>query len=281
MQPHFEAISPAIGANVHIDADHVLDDGVPEALMAGLDRYNVLVFPQVHMSDAIYAEMAARMGPMHGLGVTAEADTGETKAGLYRVSLDKDDQNQLDYVRGNDFWHMDGMVYNTPGKATLLKCEVAPAEGGDTGFASLHAAYDALPEARKREIEHLRVRHDFRAVGRKLYDSPSDDQIAMWDSIFPPTEHPLVWHQRCERTAMLIGATGDDIVGMPFAEGAALIEELGQFATQDEFTYRHIWHEGDVVIFNNPALLHRSYPYTRESGRLMHRATIAGTEPIE
>ena len=135
MHPHFEAITPAIGANVHIDAAHVLDEGVPEALLAGLNRYNVLVFPQVHMSDDIYAEMTTRMGPMQDLGVTAEKGADASKAGIYRVTLDKDDAAQLDYVRGNDYWHMDGTIYNTPGKATLLKCEIAPSEGGDTGSA--------------------------------------------------------------------------------------------------------------------------------------------------
>ena len=277
----FEPITPQIGAKVLIPADRVLDEGVPEQLIEALDRYNVLVFPEVHMSDETYAEMARRMGPMHDLGVTAETGTGETKAGLYRVSLDKDDQAQLDYVRGNDFWHMDGTIYNTPGKATLLKCEVAPSEGGDTGFASLHAAYDALPDARKAELENLRVNHDFRAVGRKLYDAPSEEQIAMWDSIFPPTERPLIWHQRCGRTSMLIGTTLDNVIGMSAEDSESLITELNDFATRDEFTYRHQWKKGDVVIFNNPALLHRSFTYTKESGRLLHRATIAGTEPIE
>lgn len=281
MQPQFEPISPNIGAFVHIAAEHVLDEGVPEALVGGLDRYNVLVFPQVHMSDDIYTEMTARMGPVHDLGVTAEKDADATEAGIYRVSLDKDDQAQLDYVRGNDFWHMDGTIYNTPGKATLLKCEVPPSEGGDTGFASLHAAYDALSAEKKAAIENLRVRHDFRAVGRKLYEAPTTEQIAMWDSVFPPTEHPLVWHQKCGRTSMLIGATGDDIADMPHEDGAALISELTEFATSDAFTYRHIWQKGDVVIFNNPALLHRSFPYSKESGRLMHRTTIMGSEAIE
>lgn len=278
--PMFEPITPTIGALVRIEAEAVLDEGVPEALFEALDRYDVLVFPQVRMSDATFAAMTARMGPMHDLGVTAEADAEETDAGLYRVTLEKDDQVQLDFVRGNDFWHMDGTIYDTPGKATLLKCEVAPSEGGDTGFASLHAAWDALPEARQREIELLRVRHDFRAVGRKLYENPSETQFALWDSIFPPTEHPLVWHQQSGRTAMLIGSTGDDIVGMPADEGAALIDELTEFATQDRFVYRHTWRQGDVVIFNNPALLHRSFPYGRESGRLMKRTTIAGIEAI-
>jgi alpha-ketoglutarate-dependent taurine dioxygenase len=175
---------------------------------------------------------------------------------------------------------MDGTVYETPGKATLLKCETPPREGGDTGFASLHAAYAALPDTRKDEINGLKVRHAFRAVGRRLYDEPTQEQIAEWDGFFPPIAHPLVWHQKCGRTSMLIGATGYDLVGRPHEEGAALIEELTEFATQEEFTYRHQWKKGDLVIFNNPALLHRSYAYNKESGRMMHRTTIAGTEAI-
>ncbi len=67
---------------------------------------------------------------------------------------------------------------------------------------------------------------------------------------------------------------------MAHDEGAALIEELTAFATQDRFTYRHEWKQGDLVMFNNPALLHRSFPYAKESGRLMHRTTIAGIEAI-
>jgi alpha-ketoglutarate-dependent taurine dioxygenase len=274
----FEPITPAIGAYVRIAAERVLDDGVPEQLFDALERYDVLVFPEVGMSDDVFAEMTARMGPMHDLGVTAEAGAGATKAGIYRVTLDKDDPAQLDYVRGNDYWHMDGTIYDTPGKSTLLKCEVPPSEGGDTGFACLDAAWRALPAERQRQLEALTVTHDFRAVGRKLYDAPSAEQIAMWDKVFPPTPHPLVWHRQCGKTSMLIGSTGDDIVGMPPEEGAALIEELTAFATQDRFTYRHKWKQGDVVVFNNPALLHRSFPYSKDSGRLMHRTTIAGVE---
>lgn len=280
MSARFEPITPAIGAYVHLAADDVLQDGVPEQLFDALGRYNVLVFPQVNMSDDTFVEMTARMGPAHDLGVTAEEGTEETKVGVYRVTKEKSDQTQLDFVRGNDFWHMDGTVYDTPGKATLLKCEVPPSEGGDTGFASLHAAYDALPESRKAELEDLKVRHAFRAVGRRLYEQPTEEQIAEWDSFFPPRTHPLIWHQKCGRTSMVIGGTGYDIEGMPHEEGRALLKELDEFATQDDFTYRHNWKKGDLVIFNNPALLHKSFPYNRESGRMMHRTTIAGTEAI-
>jgi alpha-ketoglutarate-dependent taurine dioxygenase len=65
------------------------------------------------------------------------------------------------------------------------------------------------------------------------------------------------------------------------AEGAALLDELLTWSTQDRFTYRHTWRDGDLVIFNNPALLHRSYPYSDAAGRVMHRTTLKGTEPFD
>lgn len=280
MTLHLEPITPEIGARIYVDAGRVLDEGVPQQLLAALERYNVLVLPENGMSDATFAQMTAAMGPAHDLGVTAEAGSKETEKGLYRVSLEKEDQLQLDYVRGNDFWHMDGTIYDTPGKATLLKCETAPAAGGDTGFASLDAAWRALPKARQEALERLRVRHAFRAVGNRLYDAPTDEQYAQWDKIFGPTEHPLVWHRTNGDTSLMIGATAYDVVGMDAEAGQTLLDELYDYATQDRFIYRHQWKQGDVVMFHNPALLHRSFPYNVESGRLMLRTTIAGTEVV-
>lgn len=280
MPLQIEPISPQIGARVQIAPEGVLDEGVPRQLLAALEQYGLLVLPENGMSDATFTAMTRAMGPAHDLGVTAEDGSAETEAGVYRIALDKEDPFQLDFVRGNDFWHMDGTVYDTPGKATLLKCESPPAEGGDTGFAMLDAAWRALPEARREVLEGLRVRHAFRAVGRLLYDAPSDEQVMVWDSFFPLIAHPLVWHRKDGTTSLMIGSTAYDIVGMEDEEGRALIDELNAFATQDRFTYRHRWKQGDVVIFHNPALLHRSYPYGREAGRLMHRTTIAGTEAI-
>lgn len=280
MSLQIEPITPAIGARIHIAPDDVLAEGVPQQLLAALEQFGVLVLPENGMSDATFSAMTQAMGPAHDLGVTAESGTTSTEKGLYRVALDKTDQMQLDFVRGNDFWHMDGTIYETPGKATLLKCESPPASGGDTGFAKLDSAWRALPEARRSELEGLRVRHCFRAVGKRLYDAPSEEQVALWDKVFGPVEHPLVWHRKDSSTSLMIGATAHDIAGMDPDEGYALLEELYAFATQERFTYRHAWRKGDVVIFHNPALLHRSFPYDAASGRLMHRTTIAGTEKV-
>lgn len=275
-QIRFEPITPVIGAYAHVD--DVLADGVARQLLDALETYEVVVLPETEMSDETFTKMTANMGAMQDLGATAEHGTQQTDAGIYRIALDKTDQMQRDFVRGNNFWHMDGTYYDTPGKATLLKCENPPSEGGDTGFASLDAAWRALSADRKAALEKLTVRHAFRAVGEKLYDEPSEEQYASWDGLFPPRLHPLVWNRKSGKTSLMIGGTAWDIEGRPHDEGAALLAELNDYVTQDQFTYRHKWHRGDVVMFNNPGLLHRSYPYDEAAGRLMHRTTIAGTE---
>lgn len=275
-----ERITPRIGAYVKVAAGDVLNPGVPEQIMDALNEYNVLVFPEVHMTDEQFVGLSDHFGEKHELALTQ--DGSETSAkGIYRIEKTDKDANQLDYIRGNDLWHMDGTIYNVPGKSTMLKCERPASEGGDTEFASLFAAYEALPEARKAEIEKLRVIHCFEAVGIRLYDAPTPEDFARWDAAFPETEQPLVWHQKDGRTSLLIGGTAHYIKDLPRAEGRKLIDELDDWCTQPQFTYRHTWTKGDMVMFNNPGLLHRSLPYAPESGRIVHRTTIKGMEEIE
>lgn len=273
----FEPITPNLGAIVRVSAEEAVSGDTPSQISEALDRYHVLLFPQVNMTDDQLARLSGEMGDMYSLAVTGDGSDAAAK-GVYEISLAKDNLNQLEYVKGNDFWHMDGTVYPAPNKATLLKCEQPPANGGDTGFANLHAAYAALPDERKQAIEGLRVVHCLAAVGKKLYEHPTEADFARWDAVFPPREHPLVWKQADGAASLVIGSTADAIVGMDEAEGRKLIDELLDWATSEQFTYRHKWSKGDLVIFNNPALLHRSYPYDEAAGRIMHRTTIKGRE---
>lgn len=277
-----EPINDRIGAYVKVAADDILNEGIPDRIMDALNKYNVLVFPEVNMTDDQFVGLSNYFGEQHSLAATQ--DNSETsKKGIYRIELDKatKDKNQLDYIAGNDIWHMDGTVYNVPGKSTLLKCERPASVGGHTEFASLFAAYEALPAERKAEIEKMRVIHCMEAIGVQLYDEPTEDDFARWNALFPPTEHPLVWHQKDGRTSLLIGGTAWEIAGRPHEEGRKILDDLLAWSTQDEFTYLHQWTKGDMVMFNNPGLLHRSHPYNEASGRIMHRTTIKGTEEIE
>lgn len=277
MALNIEPITPLLGAFVHIAPQEAIADGVPAELLDALERYNVLVFPRIGMSDEIFLKLTAAMGEKHDNTVTADGSSASDK-GIFRIALDKDDKTQREFILGNDYWHMDGMSYDVPVKATLLKCEQAPREGGDTGFAGLTAAWEALPEARKEQLRSLRVGHCLSAALSRLHEHPTADDFARWDAIFPRLEHPLVWRRDNGRSSLLIGSTANDIAGMSPGEGRALLDELLEWCTQDRFTYRHRWSDGDLVIFNNPGLLHRSYPYDEAAGRVMHRTTLKGTE---
>lgn len=139
-------------------------------------------------------------------------------------------------------------------------------------------AWDAMPEERKRQIENLRVGHCISAALRRLHDAPTPEDFDRWDAIFPRLEHPLVWKQRSGKATLLIGSTANYIAGMTYEDGRALLDDLLDWCTQDRFTYRHAWSDGDLVIFNNSGLLHKSYPYPDSAGRIMHRTTLKGTE---
>ncbi|HEX7873836.1 MAG TPA: TauD/TfdA family dioxygenase [Sphingobium sp.] len=279
-QIKIEPINERIGAYVTVDPTRLLDEGVPEQILDALNTYNVLVFPEAHMTDDQFVGLSDYFGENHSLAATADASEASAK-GMYRIEKKDKDANQLDYIRGNDIWHMDGTSYNLPGKSTMLKCERPADEGGETDFASLYAAYEAMSDEKKAEIESLRVEHCFEAIGRQLYDEPTQEQLDRWQAFFPPTEHPLVWHQQGGRTSLLIGGTAFDIVGKPHEEGLQYLNDLLDYCTQPQFTYRHSWKEGDMVMFNNPGLLHRSLPYKDTSGRVLHRTTIKGMEEIQ
>lgn len=220
-----EPITPVLGAFVHGAAQDMVRDGVPGRLLDALNQYNVLVFPEIGMSDEVFLRLTAAMGDRHENTVTADGSEASNK-GIFRIALDKDDKTQREFIRGNDFWHIDGMSYSVPVKATLLKCQKAPREGGDTGFASLFAAWDALPARRKEQLAAYRVGHCLAAALRRLHDAPTAGDFARWDAIFPRLEHPLVWTQGDGRSSLLIGSTANDIPGMGEAEGRALLDEL-------------------------------------------------------
>lgn len=278
-QIKIEPITDKVGAKIFVSADDLLNDGVPAQIWDALNKYMVVLFPQIHCSDEQMLELAGELGEKDD--VVPDADEGKDGygGGVYRIANEKkDDETTREFVLGNDYWHLDGTAYEIPNKGTMLKCETPPSKGGDTGFANLYVAYDALSEEKKQQLKDLRVTHCLQAVASKVKPNYTEADIARWNAVFPAVEHPLVWSQSNGKKSLVIGSTAMDIVGMPHEEGSALLQELYDWCTQDQFTYRHQWQKGDMVIFNNPGLLHRSYPYDEASGRVMHRTTLKGTE---
>jgi alpha-ketoglutarate-dependent taurine dioxygenase len=274
-----EPIKRHIGANVHVDRAHLLDADVVRKCSEALEDRCVLVFPRMGLTDEEQLAFTECLGARVDF---ARHMPGQKTAspGIYKVTLDPELNDRPEYVMGSFFWHMDGMTFDVPlPKATLLTARRLAPKGGDTEFSSTVAAYENLPPDEKADLEGLRVVHSayagLRPQFESSYTSEDRDWIAQTSKV---KEHPLVWQQKSGCKSLILGITADYIKGKSMAEGRALLARLVDWTVQPDFTYRHKWQEGDLIIWNNYSALHRVVPYDIKSGRLMHRTSIAGVE---
>lgn len=183
-------------------------------------------------------------------------------------------------TRGNYFWHTDKSYHAVPSLMTMLHAVELPPDGGDTQFANMVLAYRALPQAMKDRLAGLRAIHSWEASRIKSGSRPATEAEKRER---PPVSHPIVrTHPETGDKALYIGNHTGTIEGLGDDEGEALLEELLAHATQPEFIYTHHWRPGDVVIWDNRALLHRAlanYEMSRHR-RVLHRTVVRGTAPF-
>ncbi|WP_220277663.1 TauD/TfdA dioxygenase family protein [Streptomyces himalayensis] len=268
-------LTPAIGVEVTGQPGRrLLDLDAAEELRTALDAHGVVVCREAGLEDG---ELVA-LSRMFGEVVIAKGSTEEYPE-VQIISLDPARSRLASYQQGTFSWHIDGATDATPQKATFLVARQVSDEGGDTEFANTYAAYAALTEAQRKELDGLRVLHTFKAAQLLANPNPSDAQLAAWERV-PTREHPLVWTRRDGRKSLLIGATTDHVIGMAPAESRALLDRLLQWSTQPRLVLRHHWRPGDLVIWDNTGMLHRALPYRPTSPRLMHRTTLVGDEAV-
>jgi alpha-ketoglutarate-dependent taurine dioxygenase len=267
----FDRIKPQVGAIVHVDKSCLKDPSFGPACFNLLEERSVLVFPRINFTPQEQLAFTDAIGPR--LNPSAAVPGGDHAAkDVYTVTLDADVNSEPEYVYGTWFWHMDGMTQDIARtKATVLQAKRVAPKGGETEFASTYAAYEALPEAEKKELEGLRVIHSVVASVREVITPEELNPVRRAYT----HEHPLVYTHPSGRKSLLIGYTADYIVGMPRQEGRSRLVRLMEWAAQPAFTYSHKWQEGDLVIWDNCSALHRVNPYDKTSGRSMHRTSIA------
>lgn len=271
-----EPIKPAIGAVVRVDKATFLDKAFIPRCLELIEKHTALVFPQLGLTDQEQLEFTDRLGERINFTDTVPGGDVSTED-VYTITLDEKVNTDPEYVYGSMFWHADGIVSDiAPPKFTLLSCHEPPEKGGQTEFASTYAAWDALPEEEKAELEGLRVVHNLIAGLRGVLE-PDEINPAKRDMSH---EHPLVWTHQSGRKSLLIGHHADYIVGMPKPQGRALLARLLEWAGQPAFTCRHTWQKGDFAMWDNTGSLHRALPYPDNSCRRMHRTTVAGYEEI-
>ena len=237
----------------------------------------MLVYRGLHVADDDLVALS------HLLGEVVTAKTGEhAHPEIATITLDPARTNAVlaAYRQGNFLWHIDGATDALPQKATLLTAiEVEASDGGDTEFANTYLSYEALPAAEKERYADLQVEHSFAAAQAKVRPDATEAERAGWDRLAPRV-HPLVWTRRNGRRSLLLGATTARVIGLSDEEGSALLTHLLDFATQPQFTLRHRWEKGDLVLFDNTGMLHRAMPFEPTSPRLMHRTTLVGEEVV-
>ena len=275
MSLKFEKLKPAIGAKVYLDRSQIGDAEVSQELLALLEEHTVLVFPKIGLSDSEQLALTDSLGAR--VNVSALVPGRADSAAIYQVTLNKDAHIEPEYVWGTFFWHMDGLTVNVPPpKATILSARTLSSKGGQTEFASTRTAYEALTDEEKSELKNIRVIHTATAAVREVAppEALDDARRALRH------EHPLIWTRSNGKKSLIIGYTGDQVVGMNQAEGRALLARLLEWTAQPAFSYRHHWQEGDCVMWDNTCALHRVLPYGENSGRMMHRTTVAGVEAV-
>ena len=266
-----EQIKPEIGSRVLADKQALLSGDYADEIMELLEQRGILLFPQVHFTDEEQIAFTKTLGKF------AAEMRGEE---IYKITLDKNQTSTAEYLKGTFYWHFDGFMNKVPIRASLLTSRVLDPEGrGNTEFANTYAAYEALPDERKAQIEGLTVVHALAATQLDHTPEPTYEQWQEWRAV-GRAELPLVWNHQSGRKSLVIGNSAYAVLGMEPLESKDLLVFLRDWATQERFTYSHKWQVGDAVMWDNTGSLHRATLYPADSIRMLHRTKLEGEEPI-
>lgn len=275
-------IGPTFGAEVR--GMPVYGDVSPELLMqfaSLLHRYRVLVVPDLALHPADLVAFSQRFGPLE-IHSRFE-NTLPAHREVFCVGNVERDGMKASFSRGVEQWHADSSYRAVPSDASLFYGEIVPPEGGETMFADATAAYRTLDAGTRQRIEGLFAAHSLETL-RQWGQRQNPDRSAERSQVeeFPPARQPLVRVHPATgaKSLYLCPAVISHIEGMEETESTALINTLTRHATQPRFVYTHRWQRGDLVMWDNRAVLHTASLFDhRRYERLMYRTTLAGGAP--
>lgn len=257
------------------------------AIEAGMDEYAVLVFRGQDITDEQQKAFSLNFGALEIPGKHSNIQKAEGRridgemADVSNLDRDHKPMARDDRVRmfglGNRLWHSDSSFKAVPAKYSILSGRIVPSRGGETEFADMRAAYDALDAAVKTEIESLVCEHSLLFSRGKLgFEEMSAEEKAN----FKPVRQRLVRpHPVTGRRSLYLSAHIGTILGWPVPEARIFIQDLTEAATQREFVYSHKWRQYDLVVWDNRQVMHRGRAFDDiNEARDVRRTTIAGEE---
>jgi alpha-ketoglutarate-dependent taurine dioxygenase len=241
--------------------------------------YALLIFPDQHLTRGEQIAFARKFGalefdfaPISNVRADGSVRADDNADGVIKV------------LKGNMGWHCDSTYMPVQAKGAVFSAEVVPREGGETGWADMCAAYDALSPAMRVRVEGLSAHHSLRYSQGKLgfVVDPNDGSSGYGMDVKDPPLRPLVkTHPETGRKALMIGRHAYGIPGLQAQESEALLEELCAFACRPPRTYHHRWTAGEVVVWDNRCLMHRACPWDMRQPRVMYHSRIAGDAASE
>jgi alpha-ketoglutarate-dependent 2,4-dichlorophenoxyacetate dioxygenase len=269
-----------------IDLSKSLSTEERAEIEAAFNRYSVLVFPDQHLSTDQHLDFARLFGPLettiHAVRKDASLRLRPEIADVSNLDASESIWGQESRKRmfemGNRMWHTDSSFKRLPAKVSLLYARSIPPVGGQTEFADMRAAYDALSEDMKQRLRGLVAEHAIMHSRKKLgFTDFSDEENQM----LPPVPQVLVRrHAGSGRMGLYLASHAGRIFGMPEEDGKALLQQLIEHATQRQFVYTHRWRLHDLVMWDNRCTMHRGKGYDDlRWPRDMQRATVSDVAP--
>jgi alpha-ketoglutarate-dependent 2,4-dichlorophenoxyacetate dioxygenase len=250
------------------------------AIHAGMDRFGVLVFRGQRIDDEEQVAFSRSLGPLE-LATGDIAAPEERRLGMelndisnldrHERVLARDDRRRL-FGLGNQLWHSDSSFKPVPAKYSILSARRIPESGGNTEFADMRAAYDALDDAMKREIHDLICLHS-QIFSRGILGF-TDFTAAEREKWAPVRQRLVRRHPTTHRLSLYLSSHAGAIEGWPVPEARALLRDLNEHATERRFVYAHVWRPDDLVMWDNRVTMHRARRYDPTAVRDMRRTTL-------
>jgi alpha-ketoglutarate-dependent 2,4-dichlorophenoxyacetate dioxygenase len=270
-----------------IDLTQPLTQQQVAAIDDGMDRHGILIFHDQRFDDATQLAFSRGFGELEVSSGAEMSKAEERRLGQMEMAdisnLDREGKLRAasDRMRltalGNRLWHSDASFRAIPAKYSLLSARTIPGAGGNTEFADMRSAYDALDGETKAEIEDLVTEHS-NAYSREQIGFMKVDYGEENQAKLKPVRHRLVrYDARTGRRSLYLSAHIGSIVGWPVPEARMLIRDLTEHAVQRRFVHAHVWKQWDLVIWDNRTTMHRARRYNDLTEvRDMRRTTIRG-----
>jgi len=281
MEPRIAPIDATLGAVITNLTLAGMDPASWKTVEKAFHDYAVLVFPGQHLTEAEQVAFANRFGDLELLAPDPEQKAVAISNQKPDGTIMGADEHRYKSLRGNEGWHTDSSYMPLAAKASVLSAQVVPSAAGETEWADMRAAYDALDEATRRRLAGFSAHHSLYHSQAKIGHEVQTGAGYGFHTKGAPLRPLVKVHPVTSRPALFIGRHAYAIPGLTETESEKLLSDLLEFACRPPRTYAHRWRPGDVVIWDNRCVLHRARPYDYREARVMRHTRVAGDPATE